>query len=1129
MTEIEKLEQAIAALEAQRSTLGDGVVDTALAPLREKLGALEAQHLPPEHQRKLLTILFMDIVGSTQMSRDRDPEEIMEIMDGALKTLAAPIEAHGGRVTRYMGDGFKALFGLPVAHENDPEQAVRAGLQILEVARDYASQLESEHQIPGFNVRIGINTGLVVTGGFSEAEDTVMGMTVNLAARMESAAPPGGVLVSHHTYQFVRGIFDMQEMEPVKVKGFDEAVPSYLVERPKPRTFHRVTRGMEDLKIPLIGRERELKQLQDIFTHTIQDSSSQIVTLIGDPGIGKSRLLDEFSDWLDQYPEPVHKLYGRAAQQIMGTPYSLLHDLFAYRFDILDSDPAPLAFQKLETGLRDFLDDEPQMKAHFIGSLLGFDLSESPFITNIQDDPSQLRERALFYLSQYICSLTEKYPAAIFLEDFHYADTPSLEAISRIAYACSENRLVIICLARPMLFERHPQWGHATDEAGSTHTSIPLPPLTPQASQQLIQNILKLVDITPSKLLNLLTATCEGNPFYIEESINMLIEDGVIIKEDDEAWRVITEKLQDLRIPPSLTAVLQARLDSLPLAEKVTLQQAAVVGRVFWDTVLQVLQGESQSTIQVLKSISQRELIYPQPVPIIQDAHEFTFKNSLLRDVAYETVLKRVRQAYHAQVADWLVEALQSSGRVDEYSAVIAEHYAQAGENAPAADWYTRAGERAKAQGTPLEARRFFDRALEFMPPTDLEQCWKALIGREEVLGLLGENEARQRDNEALLALAEELNDDYHLALAYYRQAHTLHIRGDDRLALESYENSFQAAQRAGDLRLQTLVSSLKVISFTRLSELNEAAKTAEDTLNLTETLSEDIVKAQVLTNLAVFYSESGDIARATQLYLQIAETTNRVDERFGQSIALSNLGYNYILLGLYDQAIETLNESIQRAESIGARHQSAFSRLNLGLAMFRNGDGDKARGELERVINELESMGDRFGQAASCTYLGLTLEALGEPASASRYYKNAEEIHNDIGVRGYACDARIGLARCFLSLGETEEANQLAEYSWKELEVHGPTGIEFPIMLYKSCADIFEAMGQLENAQRAVEAGYTELMEHARAISNPGWRKSYLENVHEHCMIIELWESLSSQETIQAIKGDNNGSRKEV
>ncbi len=1130
MTEIEKLEQAIAALEAQRSTLGDGVVDTALAPLREKLHTLEAQPSSPEHQRKLLTILFMDIVESTQMSRDRDPEEIMEIMDGALKILAAPIEAHGGRVTRYMGDGFKALFGLPVAHENDPEQAVRAGLKILEVARKYGEQLEIEHQIFGFNVRVGINTGLVVTGGFSEAEDTVMGMTVNLAARLESAAPPGGLLISHHTYQFVRGIFDVQPMEPVKVKGFDDPVPSYLVERPKPRTFRRVTHGTENPEIPLIGRERELQQLQDIFTQTIQGSSSQIVSLIGDPGIGKSRLLDDFNVWLDQYPEPVHKLYGRAAQQVMGTPYSLLRDLFAYRFDILDSDPAPLACQKLETGFAEFLIEEPQMKAHFIGSLLGFDLSESPFLINIQDDPSQLRERALFYLNQYFCSLTEKHPATIFLEDFHYADAPSLEAITQLVRRCPKNRLVIICLARPILFETYPLWGRESGELDSIHTRITLDPLTRSDSQQLVQKILPKVEYLPQRLYELVTATCEGNPFYIEEYIKILIEDSVITKDEDGGtWSVELNKLHDIRLPPTLTAVLQARLDSLPLVEKITLQQAAVVGVVFWDAVLQVLQGETQPPTSVLRSISQRELIFPQPVPMIQDTHEFTFKNSLLRDVAYETVLKRLRQAYHAQVADWLVESLQNSGRVDEYSTVIADHYARAGETGTAVDWYIRAGERAKSQGALLEARRFFDRALEFTPQADRERRWRILLDREEVLGLLGESEARQYDDQALLTLAQEAKDNNRLAEAYYRQGYYAYIGGDDRLALKSYHDALEAALRAGNQRLRVLVMALKVIILNRQGELESAARTTEGAIILTEILGDDTITARVLTNIAVFYSEIGDIAKATQLYIQLAETTQRLDERLGESIALSNLGYNYVLLGQYSPALKALNDSIQLAESIGARHQSAFSRLNLGLAFLRDGDADKARGELEQTINELESMDDKFGLASGYKYLGLALEVLGDPGSASQNYKSAGRLFKEIGVQGHALDVGIGLARCLLSLGQLGEASLLVTRTWEEIEAYGAKGLEFPILFYKSCADIFAASGDIKRTNTAIEAGYTELMERADKISNPGWRKSYLENVPEHCAIIESWERISSQEAIQPIKGDSDGSRKEI
>ncbi|MCK4901075.1 MAG: hypothetical protein KAS38_20000, partial [Anaerolineales bacterium] len=404
----------------------------------------------------------------------------------------------------------------------------------------------------------------------------------------------------------------------------------------------------------------------------------------------------------------------------------------------------------------------------------------------MQNDPGQLRERAIFYLVQYLCSLTQQVPAVIFLEDIHYADIPSLEAISQLASECAGSRLMIVCLARPVIFEAHPNWGREPDENGSTYTSITLAPLTQQASQQLVHEILQKVEKLPQRLHKLVTATCEGNPFYIEELLKILIEDGVILKDTaGDVWRVDLDKLLNLRVPPTLTAVLQARLDSLPLAEKITLQQAAVVGRIFWDAIIQVLQGETQPPTSVLRSISQRELIYPHPTPIIKGTYEFTFKNSLLRDVAYETVLKRVRQAYHAQVADWLVEALQANGRVDEYSAVIAEHYALSGETMPAADWYTRAGERAKAQGTPLEARRFFDRALEYISPSDRERRWRALLGRDEVLGLLGESEARQQDDEALITLAREMKDDNRLAEAYYRQGYYVNISGDDRLALK--------------------------------------------------------------------------------------------------------------------------------------------------------------------------------------------------------------------------------------------------------------------------------------------------------------------------------------------------------
>jgi class 3 adenylate cyclase len=344
MSERERLERAIVALEGQRAALGDAVVDPAIAGLRQQLDTL-AERDSPEQQRKLATVLFADIVGSTQMSQGLDPEEIVEVMDGGLQRLAAPIEEHGGRVTRFMGDGFKAVFGVPVAHENDAEQAIRAGLRILEVAQAYSAELEATRRLRGFSVRVGINTGLVIVGGVSEAEDTVMGLAVNLGARIESAAPAGGLMISHHTYRHVRGVFDVEPLEPVEVKGFPEPVSVYLVAQAKPRAFRIPTRGVEGIETRMIGRQAELSQLKQAYQRALDEREAQVVTVVGEAGVGKSRLLYEFLNWLELRTEMIWLFRARATERMRDQPYGLLRAVLADRFQIQDSDPAGVARQ----------------------------------------------------------------------------------------------------------------------------------------------------------------------------------------------------------------------------------------------------------------------------------------------------------------------------------------------------------------------------------------------------------------------------------------------------------------------------------------------------------------------------------------------------------------------------------------------------------------------------------------------------------------------------------------------------------------------------------------------------------------------------------------------------------------
>ena len=546
--------------------------------LQQKLAELEAQAESPQEeppsiptrQRKLVTLLYMDVAGSTAMTQHLDPEDTLEIMDNALPRLAAPIEAHGGHVTRYTGDGFKAVFGDPIAREDDPEQAIRAGLEILDVSQSVAQEVQKEWGIEGFQVRIGIDTGLAALGGQTEAEDTVMGRVVNLAVRIESAAPPGNLLISHNTYRHVRGVFNVDPLEPITAKGFPEPVPVYLVREVKPRAFRVLTRDVEGVETRMVGREAELKCLQDALLTAIEEREGGVITITGEAGVGKSRLLYEFDNWIELLPPPdVRFFQGRGRQEAQGQPYSLLRDVFAFRFQILDDDTGQEARNKVETGFGEVFsaDEDGMMRAHFIGQWLGFDFSASPHLKGVLNDPEQLRNRGVMYLVQYFKELSKEMPVVIFLEDIHWGDDSSLDMVMYLGEFIPELPLLVAGAARPALFERRPYWG----EGQAFHKQLELHRLSKRESRQLVAEILKLTDDIPPELRELIVKGAEGNPFYTEELIKMLIEDGVIIP-GDENWRIEQKVLDLIDVPSTLTGVLQARLESLPVYERKVLK-----------------------------------------------------------------------------------------------------------------------------------------------------------------------------------------------------------------------------------------------------------------------------------------------------------------------------------------------------------------------------------------------------------------------------------------------------------------------------------------------------------------------------------------------------------------------------
>jgi tetratricopeptide (TPR) repeat protein len=930
---------------------------------------------------------------------------------------------------------------------------------------------------------------------------------VNLGARLLEAAPPGGLLISHSTYQQVRRAFEIEPQEPIRAKGFVDPIPAYLVRSAKPRTFRTVVRTVRGVETPLVGRDMELRRLQRTFERVMGSSQTHLVTIVGDAGIGKSRLLYEFDRWRAAQPAPGVPFKARPSQQTAGTPFSLLRELLAYRFGILFSDPASVARQKLEARLAEFFADEPQMKAHFVGALLGYDLADSPHLVGVRDDARQLRQRALFYLAQFFAAMTAEVPIVILVDDIHWADRPSLDALTQLVRERPNLRLLVVCLARPVLFEEYPDWAQESTLGGAHACQISLDPLPQEASQQLVREILHMVDSLPQSFLEKIVTTAEGNPFYTEELIEMLIDDGVIHRDESSgAWRLEVSRLDRLRVPSTLMAVLQARLDRLSLAERVVVQQASVVGRTFWGAALQALQGTDGPPDQELAALSQRDVVFRRDESTFAGTDEYQFKHALLRDTAYSTILIRTRRAYHGLVAGWLAQETESSSRSDEYAHIIAEHYEQANELRDAAIWYLRAGEWSMAQGAPSEARILLDRTLTLLPPSDRERRWRALLARNQVLFTLGETEARIAEDEALVALALELGDDGKLSQAYQLQGYCLGLVGQYKEELATYEEALAAARRAGNRQVEAEVLGQKVLCLSRLGLEDRARRVAEEALARAREVGDENILVRNLTNVSLFYSEYGDLGRGAQLLEQQVAINRRLANRQGEAVGLANLGYQYVQLGMSARAAEELKRGVELALGIGHCQHSAYGRLNLALAHLRNGEPDRALSALGTAITELETLQDRFGQAAGQCYLGLVKEACGEYVDALERFACARATLVEIGVQGCANDATAGMVRCLLALGRIKEARQEAEALWEHLLGNGPGGMEFPVLAYLTCADLFAAGGDLERSRTAIEKGYCELLDRADRIGDKAWRISFLENVPEHREITDRW-----------------------
>ena len=549
-------------------------------------------------------------------------------------------------------------------------------------------------------LNIGVHSGVVLlTPSDSPGQYSASGATISLANRLMQNAP-GLILVTLDTYRQIRGVFDIQPDVPLRLRGRSEPVPTYRVLQAKPRAFRITPRGVEGVATGMIGREAELKHLQNAFFDAFEEGETRVVTISGEAGVGKSRLLYEFAQWGDLRPERYFIFRGRGTPEARERPYALLRDTLAYRFEILENDPPDTVLRKLEAGVAELHDEEGDT-ASLLGHLCGYDLSVSPALRELQADPTQLADMARARGVRIFTSLAERENVSFQLEDLHHADDASLDFFNDLFRADEHLHLLAVCVARPDLSRRRPDWGSGQ----ATHTRLELKPLDRRESRDLVHEILKKVDQVPKGLRDLLVERAEGNPYYLEELVKMLIDDHVIVREDEEHWRVEEARLGALQVPPTLFGLLEARFDTLLPPEKLVLQRAAVFGRIFYDRVLEAMDAADDAHVPdlpaVLATLTRREFIFRRETSVFAGSREFIFGQAMLRDTIYDRLLERQLHVYHRAAAAWLV----SLDRGREFLPLIADHYEKAGMPREASQALRQAGDQARSHGLARRSR----------------------------------------------------------------------------------------------------------------------------------------------------------------------------------------------------------------------------------------------------------------------------------------------------------------------------------------------------------------------------------------------------------------------------------------
>ena len=999
----------------------------------------------PQEVRKTVTVVFSDLKGSTALGEALDSEAVREVLEVYFAEMRAVLERHGGAVEKYIGDAIMAVFGLPHLHEDDALRAVRAAHEMQGALERVNRHLLSRWGVTLEN-RTGVNTGEVVAGDAALGQRLVTGDVVNVAARLEQAAAPLEVLIGEPTYRLVRDAVLVEAVEPLQLKGKSELISAYrLLEVTRSDGVARRS------DTPLVGRAAELTLLVSTLERVSTRRTAELVTVVAPAGTGKSRLLHEF---LSGAAEGTTVLRGRCLSYGEGITFWPLAEVVRDALGIAEDEPVERARAELDA----FVGEQAADVAERLAPVMGLSTATYPV-------------RETFWAARRFLEIVSRGgPAVVILEDIHWAEPTFLDLITYVPGTAEDAPLLLLCTARPDLLELHPVW---REETPTTRT-LTLLPLSDAESALVVSNLLGEGVLAAGPRRRIVEAA-QGNPLFVEQLLSMLIDDGQI-RRSGSGWVAVGD-LSRLAIPPTISALLTARLDRLAPAERAVLERASVIGQTFYLGAVESLcaEGLRAEVRPVLEALARRELVVPALSPLA-DEEAFSFQHVLIRDAAYQGLLKRTRADLHERFVDW-IEAHVGDG-LREYEEIRGYHLEQTfvalsqlgpldahgvavGERG--AGHLAAAGERARDSGDMPAASSLLRRAAALVPEGPATPT--LLLHAGEALGEMGEfdtasqvlseavERAQQRGDPALATTASVVRRMWRY-LADPESVPTSEVTTAATAAMAELERLGAHAGLARAWRLMTYVHFYD-------GTFSAAEESALSAVREAEAAGDRVLEVRLLSALAscVVYSPT-PVPEAIERCREIMERA--AGDRRTEAMTLSAMGHLEAMRGGFQLARDQCQRSRAMLTELGFTLSAAITALHSAPAEMLAGDLARAESELRGDYAALQAMGEKMYTPTVAGLLAEVLHAQGRDEEAGRFADVCRQTAapHDVGAQyQWRCIRAKLLAR----EGGTDEAVVMAREGVRLIRDTDQPGIQGEALA--GLAEVLVAAGELEEA----------------------------------------------------------------